>query len=326
VGTTDTVVDNTHDWRARSLFPFGPPTAPDNPPTAQITSANCVGLTCSFTGSGSDPDGDPLTYAWSFGDGSPNASGAVAQHIYPSSGTYTVTLSVSDGRGGTGTATTTVSPQGTTAQIAFDGQQSFNSPTTNVQNPSVNVPGQPGDTVLLFASVNAVGTTNTTPAGWTQVSQFSNGNLQTTVYQHQAAAGDPSTVIVHLDAGARVDLQAVAYTGVGSVSVTNAGDSSTNTHVTPTAPVLAPSSWAVSYWADRTSAGQETWSLPGAVVQRGLDAPASGGGRVDSAIADSNGGVPVGSYGGQTATVTTADGTVAGKGDTSTVILAPAIT
>ncbi len=53
-----------------------------------------------FDGSGSsDADGDPLVYAWDFGDGSPAGRGARVSHVYPSSGSYPVTLRVDDGTG-----------------------------------------------------------------------------------------------------------------------------------------------------------------------------------------------------------------------------------
>lgn len=50
------------------------------------------------TGS-SDPDGDPLTYAWSFGDGATSSEPDPA-HAYDKPGNYAVGLTVSDNRGG----------------------------------------------------------------------------------------------------------------------------------------------------------------------------------------------------------------------------------
>jgi subtilisin len=51
-----------------------------------------------FDGSGSyDPDGDPLTYAWDFGDGS-TGTGVNPNHAYTAGGTYAVTLVVNDGK------------------------------------------------------------------------------------------------------------------------------------------------------------------------------------------------------------------------------------
>jgi glucose/arabinose dehydrogenase/PKD repeat protein len=65
-----------------------------------------VPLSVQFDGSAStDADGDPLTYEWDFGDGSPTTGGAQAGHTYTTAGTYTATLRVSDGRGGEDTAT-----------------------------------------------------------------------------------------------------------------------------------------------------------------------------------------------------------------------------
>src|SRR5262249_17805797 len=50
-----------------------------------------------FDGStSSDPDGDPLTYRWSFGDGT-TATGVTATHTFAQVGNYTVSLVVNDG-------------------------------------------------------------------------------------------------------------------------------------------------------------------------------------------------------------------------------------
>jgi glucose/arabinose dehydrogenase len=70
-----------------------------------------VGMTVNFDGSGSsDPNGDPLTYAWDLdGDGAFDDSTAVKPSwTYNAAGSYRVSLRVSDGRGATATAALTI--------------------------------------------------------------------------------------------------------------------------------------------------------------------------------------------------------------------------
>jgi YVTN family beta-propeller protein len=118
--------------------------APNRPPVAHAGgpyTAN-VGKAVIFDGSASyDPDGDPLQYAWTFGDGS-NGTGASSSHSYAAPGTYQVTLTVTDGRGGKSSDTTTATVHQClkpTVQFSTD--------------PSAVRPGDP--CALIWASQNA---------------------------------------------------------------------------------------------------------------------------------------------------------------------------
>ena len=86
-----------------------PPSAVVDGPYNSTEGAN---VTMSAAGS-SDPDGDALTYTWSFGDGT-FGSGVTASHPYSQDGSYTVQLTVTDARG----LSTTVSTTATVTNVA----------------------------------------------------------------------------------------------------------------------------------------------------------------------------------------------------------------
>jgi hypothetical protein len=94
--------------------PTSSPTTGNRAPTASITNVLpadriLVAVTSvTFTGAGMDPDNDPLTYAWDFGDGGATATGMVVSRSFNNAGSFDVKLTVNDGRGGSGTATRSV--------------------------------------------------------------------------------------------------------------------------------------------------------------------------------------------------------------------------
>jgi glucose/arabinose dehydrogenase/PKD repeat protein len=72
----------------------------DQPPSVSAHANPISGaepLTVSFSSAGtSDPENEPLTYSWDFGDGT-SSSAANPSHVYSRAGPYTARLSVSDG-------------------------------------------------------------------------------------------------------------------------------------------------------------------------------------------------------------------------------------
>jgi glucose/arabinose dehydrogenase len=93
-------------------------------PTAVVTATPMSGplpLTVQFDGSASsDPDGNPLTHSWDFGDGSDPVSGPTASHTYAAAGTFLARLTVSDGAGGSGTATVRLDPGNTAPEPVIE--------------------------------------------------------------------------------------------------------------------------------------------------------------------------------------------------------------
>ncbi|MGA1841632.1 MAG: PKD domain-containing protein [bacterium] len=77
-----------------------------------------------FDGSGSyDPDDDPLTYTWNFGDSTPPETGVTVTHIYETEGTYNVSLTIDDGRSGidTDSVDVVISPPNELPDALFTG-------------------------------------------------------------------------------------------------------------------------------------------------------------------------------------------------------------
>jgi PKD repeat protein len=117
-------------------------TAGNRPPVAQPGGpyAAAIGDTVHFDGSKSfDPDSNtPLTYAWTFGDGS-SATGVKPTHVYATAGTDSVTLIVTDAKGASSPPTRTTAsisanqppvavaggPYSGADTIRFDGSRSY---------------------------------------------------------------------------------------------------------------------------------------------------------------------------------------------------------
>jgi glucose/arabinose dehydrogenase len=104
--TTRTFTVGTQPRTLTAVFENKRPTVAINPTSASGTAPFTVALTAS----GSDPEGDTLTYAWDAGAGR-TASGPTASFTFTSAGTYPVTVTATDSLGATATATIQVAVQ-----------------------------------------------------------------------------------------------------------------------------------------------------------------------------------------------------------------------
>ena len=112
-------------------------------PTAVATANKTNGLkplAVTFDGSGSsDPDGDVLSYAWNFGDGT-TATGKTITHTFANDGKYNVILTVNDGKGGSDPSNAIVITVGNTA------------PTAKINAPIANSLYSGGQTITFAGS------------------------------------------------------------------------------------------------------------------------------------------------------------------------------
>jgi uncharacterized repeat protein (TIGR01451 family) len=96
--TFEAQVDAVADFAAETGA-FAASIGDNAPPVASFTPSSFnpdAPVQVAFTSTATDPNGDPLTYTWNFGDGA-TATGVFAVHTFTTAGTYNVTLMVSDG-------------------------------------------------------------------------------------------------------------------------------------------------------------------------------------------------------------------------------------
>jgi len=311
-GTRDVTLTVTDDEGAQNSITKSVSVVRTNAnPTASFT-ASCSFLSCTFNAASSaDTDGMIASYEWSFGDGdSETTTGAAASHTYGGAGGYTVTLKVTDNDGGTGTTTRNVSPVAARpiALVASSSNQG------NVATPNTVVPSgtSAGDRMIAVLSLNNTTSTitgSTGVTGWTLLDSATSGTMRTFVYSKVAVASDlGKTARFQMDAAAKYTMTIAVYSGdMLAPQVAKSAETVVRSmHTTPTIATSA-GDWAVSYWADKSSATTE-YTLPASVTQREAVC-GNNAGRICSVLADSNGPVSGGTYGGLTATADAAAAT-----------------
>ncbi len=111
-GLYNVILTATDEWGVPSTFtiPVTIAVPGGNQPPVPVFATNCIALVCSTSSTGTvDPNlGDVITYAWQWGDLTPNNTGPAATHTYSVPGTYTVTMTATDGWLASATTTRTL--------------------------------------------------------------------------------------------------------------------------------------------------------------------------------------------------------------------------
>jgi subtilisin family serine protease/chitodextrinase len=233
-----------------SAEPNTPPVADANGP---YTGVEDIAVT--FDGSGSyDPDDDPLTYSWDFGDSS-TGNGVSPSHVYAAGGSYSVTLTVHDGKASSSDTTTAeiehvnnppVADAGADQTASDDdgnGYETVNLDGSNSDDPDGSITAyewKEGDTVLGTDPILTSDFTDTGSPHTVTLTVTDNGGLtdtdtvEVTVLQNQAPvaeAGSDQSVFegetVSFDGSSSHDND-----GTINAYEWDFGDSSTGTDVT----------------------------------------------------------------------------------------------
>ena len=304
---TPTVVSGPNsdgvNWRSTAMFLGAANGVPNNPPMAAFTSS-CQNLTCGFNGTSStDTDGSIASYAWAFGD-STTGSGATPAHAYGAAGTYHVTLTVTDDGGRHQQRHAgRHRDRGAHAGVRFIGAGNAGGGSANTRTVTVPASAAAGDTALLFL-------TAPTNSGWSAPRRdrlvpgrhrTPSGTLITTLWVKTLAAGDAGATV-------RLTNSELHALGVEPRGVPRRLRHRADRRVRPpgrpelgrlTSPATARrrrGDWAVSIVGDRSGATR-TYTAPANVTVRDVSTD-SGGLTTQTLIADSNGPLAPGKYGG----------------------------
>jgi glucose/arabinose dehydrogenase len=160
-------------------------TASNQQPTAVATASPTTGnvpLTVNFDGTGStDPDNDPLSYAWDLdGDGAYDDSTASRPtYTYTANGTYAAGLRVTDGRGGSDTDPVTIRVGNTP-------------PTATITTPAAGTTWKVGDVIPFSGSATDAqqGNLPASALTWELILQHCPSNCHThPIQSYQGVAG-----------------------------------------------------------------------------------------------------------------------------------------
>ena len=290
-------------------------TATNGPRSVEVTRVNqaptaefavvCDQLACSFNAAGSsDPDGSIASYVWSFGDGTPEVSGAASEvtHTFGSAGDYTATLRVTDNDGASSELVTRpVSVS--TAGVGLVGVQSS---AGNRSSHATRVPSEvvAGDLLVMFVTLNGVSTPSA-PAGWALAEETNGNAFSGRVWTKVATAADAGANVTVTTSGLLKSAMSIAAyrssTGAVEVAaVAAAGPLNGAGSITVPQVQLGSGSLVVSYVGTKNSSAVDA-TLPTGLVSRS-NVAGSGSGASYSVLSDTGQYLSGGAFGGGSVT------------------------
>jgi len=231
--------------------------APSKPPTAALSVSPATGVAplavTADASASSDPQGQALSYAFNFGDGTtlPAQSGATATHRYTTPGTYTVTVTATNTAALSATATATVA-------------------VTAAQPPTAALSVTPATGVAPLA-VTADASASSDPQGQALSYAFNFGDGTTLPAQSGATATHryttPGTYTVTVTA---TNTAALSATATATVTVTVASLPAYVNQIATNYSTSAKTSGAITVWR---SAGVQAGDLVVVTLQLSGTAP-----------------------------------------------------
>ena len=266
-------------------------TAPPQP----VFTVECNGTSCDFDGSASSsPNGAVTSYVWDFGDGQ-TATGATGS-VTLADDIHQVSLTVTDAAGLSFSRTQQILVGDGGAlpieHVATEANPGF----FNSASRQIPANAQAGDVAIAFVSVGDSALTVSSPAGWTQFGDETDGNLRTFGFWKVVTPSDPNSNQVF----PFTDAQGNPATIRSNITLSVFGGVSTTTPIaavsaTPTpgrtaqhqAPALSFTGEAtvLHFFAERTSNSTEIFASPElATISTSIGA-GNGGGYVNTAFA-----------------------------------------
>jgi uncharacterized repeat protein (TIGR03803 family) len=249
----------------------------DIPPVILVTATPTSGpvpLTVNFDASPSfDPNGDSFVLTWSFGDGSPNATGLTVSHTFQTTGVFPVAISATDSRGATSLSTVMI-----TVNCAGAGGPP---PSSTITAPPVvctsstgnaaSVPGAGAGATYAWTITNGTITSGASTSAITfDVGSTTNVQLGVTV---QDSSGCASSSSVTIELAPALSGAVVSLSGASSVCTNGSGGLAT------VAPQGGGS--ATYQWGYRTTTGGTVTLIPGETagtyLLKAADLPGTGG-------------------------------------------------